>query len=202
MAGVRTISPLAASARINAEFGRRAWRLAEPFPNDLVQRVVQAGGAISAANLAKHVPRVFLTTNGISRADVTEALGRALDGYRVLDGFRDAGLTQVFNTKVEIMEKKNEVNNYGQWAGNVDSPNSQASVERQQQVQITAAEEQSLREHLGDEEVQKVMALDLPAEEKTPILGRRLAQAAGVARDTATSFAAKFLAELVKAQGT
>jgi hypothetical protein len=198
---MKTLSPEEASARIHAEFARRGWRLSEPFPTSLVREILTDGGLLDAVRFARRVPRVFLTTNDIRAQDVQQALSRALDGYRIVPS-AEPGVTNVFHGKVEFVEKKNEINNSGQWVGNVDSPNSQANVERLQQAQITPAEERSLRQHLGDEEVQKAMALDLPSEEKAPIVGKRLAQAAGVALDTATTFAARFLAEWAKSQGT
>jgi hypothetical protein len=39
---------------------------------------------------------------------------------------------RVVHGNVEYVERKNQVNNYGQWAGNVDSPDSEAHIETQQ----------------------------------------------------------------------
>jgi hypothetical protein len=196
---VKELNPLAASSRIQNEFERRGWRLAEPFPVELVREILRAGGIPNAATLAVKVPHVFLVVNRITPTEVQSALARALNGVRVVDTAAGGmAVTNVYNGKVEHVTNNNEINNSGQWVGNVDSPNSSANVERQQQAEMTPADEHALRAHVDDAEVQKVLALDLSLEEKAPLVGSRLAKAANVAKDVAVDFAVKLIAEMVR----
>jgi hypothetical protein len=142
---VKELNPLAASSRIQNEFERRGWRLAEPFPVELVREILRAGGIPNAATLAVKVPHVFLVVNRITPTEVQSALARALNGVRVVDTAAGGmAVTNVYNGKVEHVTNNNEINNSGQWVGNGDSPNSSANVERQQQAEMTPADEHAL----------------------------------------------------------
>lgn len=187
------LNPLDASGRIQDALEARGWRLGTPFPKDLVRQILSAGGVPDPVRLAASVPGAFLTANSITRADVEGALGYALSGVRVVEKAPRSGTTQIFNGNVEIMEKKIEINT-GQFAGNADSPKGRVRVDRQQQVQVTPAEERALREHLDDAEVQEALALHAPADEKKARLAGVLAKVAGVPLDKATDFAAKVVA--------
>jgi hypothetical protein len=96
-----------------------------------------------------------------------------------------------------LVKKDVHITNQGQFAGNIDSTNSHVSVERQQQV-LTPAQEDALRKLANTPEIQHALALDVSEEEKTTIVGGRLAKLAGVASDVATTFAAKLIAEMSK----
>ena len=196
---MKDLTPQQASARIQDWLEGRGWWLATPFPTRLVREILRTGGVPDPGRLAASVPSAFLTSNNISRVDVQQVLAWALDGYRVVGTTSAVPVTNIYNGKVENVAKKTEINNSGQWAGNVDSPNSTTNVERQQQV-YTPAEEQAVRAHLDDPQVREALALDLPAEEKAPLVGGRLARIANVGKDIATDVAAKVIAEMAKSQ--
>jgi len=188
---VKDLNPLAASARIQNEFEGRGWRLATPFPAQLVREILQDGGVPNPAKLVAKVPRVFFSANNVTRSEVHPALARALNGYRVVEAPASGAVTNQFvSGKVEYVDKKIEINT-GQFAGNIDSPNARVRVGRQQQAQMTPADEVALREHLDDPEVQDALALDVPADDKAAKVGGVLAKAANVALDKAMDFAAK-----------
>ena len=165
------LNPLAASARIQNELEGRGWWLATPFPHRSGASHSAGRGVANPARLAAMVPKSFLIKNGIRRIDVQEALARALHGYVVVDSAAaNAHVTNIYSGKVENVAKKIEVNNAGQWVGNVDSPSSTANVERQQQVHVTPEDERALREHVNDPEIQSALALGLPKEQKVQII--------------------------------
>ena len=196
---MKELSPSAANSIIQDALEAPGWRLATPFPKRLVQVILRAGGVPDPQQVAAAVPSAFLAANDISRTDVQRVLARALAGYRVVDiAPQTAHITNNYYGKVEQVAKKNEINT-GQWIDNNDSPNSTTNVERQQQV-YTPADEAAVRAHLNDPEVQQALALDLPPEEKAPVVGGRLARLANVGKDFATDLAAKVIAEMAKSQ--
>ncbi len=95
------------------------------------------------------------------------------------------------------MDKKIEINNQGQIAANIDSPKGRVRINQQQMLRPTPQQENALRQHLNDSEVQEVLALPLPADEKAKKVGGLLAKVAGVGRDAAVDFAAKLIADMV-----
>lgn len=196
---MKDLNPREASTRIQDALEGHGWRLDTPFPTQLARQIVRSGGTPDASKLAAEVPPVFLATNNIRRSDVQHALAHALDGYRVVEAGPAATVTNVYNGRVENVAKKTQINNSGQWVGNVDSSNSTTNVERQQQV-YAPADEEAVRSHLDNIEVQQALALDLPAEEKAPLVGGRLARLANVGKDFATDVAAKVIAEMAKSQ--
>jgi hypothetical protein len=203
---VKEVSPEVACNRIVSEFERRGWDRELTVASDLVRCVARQGGVPADVDkLAKAVPSFFLAVNRTERADVRDALQRALAGYRIVEDSPRISATHVYGDNTQVFvgrnrvtnEKKIQINNFGQFAGNIDSSNSEVQVDRQQQV-VLADQERLLREAIDDPDVQEVLAQSLPLEEKSRALGKKLARMTGYAVDVTTDFAAKFLAEMIR----
>lgn len=190
------LSPDAALNKIITEFSKRGWQKSQEIGADLIRRILEAGGSPDARALAASVPVFFLSANRIGRLDLERALQHVLAGVRVEGPTNRCSVVHVHGD--QVMSKRIVINNQGQMAANVDSPKGRVRVGRQQQVQVTKAQESALREHLSDPEVHTALALPLSDDEKAHVIGGHLAKVARVSLDVAVDFASKFIAEMIR----
>lgn len=186
---------------ILSEFSRQNWQQGDAIAIEAVRLLRDTDGIPDSRRLPIIIPRVFLTLNNIVRSDVEETLVRVLHGCRISTTISPVAVqgdgTTIVMKGDYIVKKDIKIDNTGQMATNIDSTNSSVSVDRQQQV-VSAEQERALRLFVDRTEVQDALALPIAPEEKTSIVGSRLAKLAGVGLDVATSFAAKVVAETVK----
>jgi hypothetical protein len=79
-------SPQALLSRIVEEFERRRWRDTGGAGLQIVRAIERSGGQIDPAALARIPSRTFLAVNRATRADVCDAVTRALRGLRLAVG--------------------------------------------------------------------------------------------------------------------
>lgn len=198
------INPQTAVSRIVDEFSVRGWSRHQDVSVDLVRIILASGGLVRKQRLSKALLSRFVAANGTGKAEVIDALECALQGCQVVPSSADIPAVHVSGNFAQInvgggdmVRKKVEINNHGQFAGNVDSSGSQVVINNQQQA-LLASQERELRDHVQDAEIQGALALPLPDDEKACIVGKKLSKITGIAVDVATDFAAKLLAELVR----
>ena len=199
---MKEISQASALSRIVTEFDRRGWRKDVGVSADLVREAVQMGPAVDYDKLSKTVPSTFLGANRTTRPEVRTALERALAGAQIVpDSLAHVSAVQIFGDvfmgRNEVTKKNITINNQGQFAGNIDSSNSEVKVNNQQQA-LLPEQEHLLRDQMDRPEIKAVLLEPLPPEEKSVAIGSKLAKWTGYAVDVTTDFAAKFLAEMVR----
>lgn len=82
----RVVRPTRAVGLIFDALGAAGWRVigSPSFVGDLVEQIVVDGGEPQPKKLARMVPRVFITQNETTRAEVEAVLTRALARVRVV----------------------------------------------------------------------------------------------------------------------
>lgn len=192
-------------SRIVSEFDRRGWRKHHEVLPALVREAVQGSGDGDYKRLSKMLTPLFLSANGTSRAEVGTALERALKGARIVPGLEGpVSETHIYGDRAQVLIGRNEVtskkitiNNRGQFAGNIDSSNSEVKIGSQQQA-LLADQQRLLEDQMDRPEIKAIVLEPTPAEEKRRAIGSKLNEWTGIALDVTTDFAAKFLAEIVK----
>jgi hypothetical protein len=201
------VSPSGAVVRILREFNQNGWIRRNEVAADLVRALLENPGELNVEQLGARVPGAFCAANQAPRIEIVEALHRALDGVTVIQNPALEGATLAVQSHTAIIlepgsmlvERRIEINNSGQFAGNIDSTDSEVNLERQQQI-VPLDQEGIMRDSWEHASVQEALKLPIPDDEKANIAGSRLAKITGVGIDLATSFASKLIAEIAKGQ--
>jgi hypothetical protein len=194
-----------ALSRLIDRFSALGWDRGQEVAIDIVRQVRESDAASSVATIASQVPRRFLNANGVTRGEVVREIEHALHGVviepyhvgnRVVLHVHGDGAKVTIGGQT-VMSKTITINNSGQFAGNIDSPEGKVEIGQQQQAKIDNSLAELMR-HSNDPEVQEILALPISEQEKKSRLGQWFAKAANVGLDVATDFAAKMIGELVR----
>ena len=186
--------------RISRAFNQQGWKNGDEIARQIIHQMSSDRNPPQLESAVQLIPRTFLVLNQVTRKSVWRVLDRTLQGVTILsDGDETKSTVYIAKGDINVDNSKRETNitNNGQFAGNVSSSNSEVNFDKQQQV-VGAEHDQLLRTFMDKPQIQEVINLPIEPEEKTSLMGTRLAKLANVGVDVATTFAAKFLAESIK----